>query len=86
MELAIFLSMPSFRILVLVTNRSSPTSCTLAARRSVRIFQPSQSPSAMPSSMEMMGYLSHQPASMSVHWVAVSVRLPSPASTYMPSL
>src|SRR5256885_4945797 len=43
MELAIFLSMPSFRILVLVTNRSSPTSWTLAARRSVRIFQPSRS-------------------------------------------
>ena len=29
--LAIFLSMPSFRIFVLVTNRSSPTSCTLLA-------------------------------------------------------
>jgi hypothetical protein len=33
-------------------------------------FQPSQSPSAMPSSMLMIGYLSTQVASMSVHSVA----------------
>ena len=44
---------------VLVTNRSSPTSCTLLPSRSVRSFQPSQSSSAMPSSMLTIGYLSH---------------------------
>src|SRR6056297_571498 len=40
-ELATLLSMPSWRILVLVTNRSSPTSCTRSPRRSVSSFQPS---------------------------------------------
>src|SRR5689334_24294761 len=61
------LSMPSCRILVLVTNRSSPTSCTFLPRRSFRCFQPSQSPSCMPSSMLTIGYLSTQVARMSVH-------------------
>ena len=59
---------------MLVTNRSSPTSCTFLPRRSVRCFQPSQSSSAMPSSMLMIGYLSHQVASMSVNSSAVSVQ------------
>ncbi|MNG20452.1 hypothetical protein D3C84_1047070 [compost metagenome] len=54
-ELAIFLSMPSFRILVLVTNRSSPTSWVFSPILSVRIFQPAQSDSSRPSSMEMIG-------------------------------
>ncbi|CKS11287.1 Uncharacterised protein [Mycobacterium tuberculosis] len=84
-ELAMPLSMPSCRILVLVTNRSSPTSCTRLPRRSVRCFQPSQSPSCMPSSMLMIGYLSTQVASMSVQLSDVSERF-SPDSTYLPSL
>ena len=37
---------------VLVTNRSSPTSCTCLPSRSVSSFQPSQSFSAMPSSID----------------------------------
>ena len=84
-ELATRFSMPSFRIFVLVTNRSSPTSCTFAPRRSFRCFQPSQSPSCMPSSIEMIGYLSTQLASMSVQAAAVSER-PSLSSLYSPSL
>jgi hypothetical protein len=39
----------------LVTNRSSPTSCTLSPRRSVIFFQPSQSSSFSGSSMETSG-------------------------------
>jgi hypothetical protein len=39
----------------LVTNRSSPTSWHLSPIKSVSAFQPSQSSSAMPSSMEMIG-------------------------------
>ena len=35
-----------------VTKRSSPTSCTASPRRSVSVFQPAQSSSAMPSSIE----------------------------------
>jgi hypothetical protein len=37
---------PALRNLVLVTNRSSPTSCTLPPMRSVSSFQPSQSSSS----------------------------------------
>ncbi|MNE92521.1 hypothetical protein D3C80_1902560 [compost metagenome] len=54
-ELPMLFSMPSLRILVLVTNKSSPTSWTLAPIFSVRPFQPAQSDSSMPSSMEMIG-------------------------------
>ncbi|MNN32316.1 hypothetical protein D3C81_1460370 [compost metagenome] len=54
-ELPMPLSMPSLRILVLVTNRSSPTSCTFSPILSVSTFQPAQSDSSMPSSMEMIG-------------------------------
>ena len=49
------LAMPCSRIARLVTNRSSPTSCTLPPSASVSAFQPSQSPSAMPSSIETIG-------------------------------
>ena len=48
-------SIPCCRIWLLVTNKSSPTSCTRLPKRSVSSFQPSQSSSARPSSMEMMG-------------------------------
>ena len=46
---------------VLVTNRSSPTSCTRPPSALVSDAQPSQSSSAMPSSIETIGYLSHRP-------------------------
>ena len=39
----------------LVTKRSSPTSWTASPRRSVSSFQPSQSSSSMPSSIETIG-------------------------------
>ncbi len=57
-ELAMPFSMPSFKMAVLVTNKSSPTICTFLPSLSVSIFQPAQSSSAIPSSMEIMGYLS----------------------------
>ena len=40
----------------MVTNTSSPTSCTRSPSARVSAFQPSQSPSATPSSIEMIGY------------------------------
>ena len=46
---------PSDKRAGLVTNRSSPTNCTLSPSASVKAFQPSQSSSAMPSSIEIMG-------------------------------
>src|SRR3546814_6052038 len=78
-ELATPFWMPSFRMRVLVTNRSSPTSCTFLPSWSVSSFQPSQSFSAMPSSMLMMGYLSHQVASRLANSCDDSDRPPSPA-------
>jgi len=79
------MQMPSFRILVLVTNRSSPTSCTFCPSALVRIAQPSQSFSPIASSIEMIGYLSHQVSSRLVNSVAVRI-MPSPARWYLPSL
>ena len=61
------LSMPSRKIAGLVTNRSSPTSCTFLPSRSVSSFQPSQSSSAMPSSIVTIGYFAHQPAKNSTN-------------------
>ncbi len=52
--------MPFLRNSVLVTKRSSPTSWTRAPISSVISFQPSQSFSPIPSSMEMIGYCSAQ--------------------------
>src|SRR5260221_11779861 len=57
--------MPRERRCVLVTKRSSPTSWILfldefVPTELVRAFQPAQSSSAMPSSMETMGYFSTQ--------------------------
>lgn len=49
-------SIPSFRILVLVTNRSSPTSWILSPRTLVWYAKPSQSDSSRPSSIETIGY------------------------------
>ena len=56
-----------------------------APSRSLRSFQPSQSPSAMPSSIEMIGYLPTQPASVSIQSEVARLR-PSPSSLYWPSL
>ena len=47
--------MPRARISGLVTKTSSPTSCTFLPSASVSSFQPRQSPSAQPSSIEMIG-------------------------------
>ena len=55
-ELAIPSSMPRLKRSTLVTKRSSPTSCTFLPSLSVRSFQVSQSSSAQPSSIEMIGY------------------------------
>ena len=48
-------SIPFCRNFVFVTNRSSPTSCIRAPSSSVSAFHPSQSFSAKPSSIEMIG-------------------------------
>ena len=55
MEFAVPESIPRFRNFTLVTNRSSPTSCTLLPSASVSFFQCVQSPSAQPSSMLTIG-------------------------------
>ena len=58
--LAAFSLMPRSRNFTLVTNRSSPTSCTRSPSFFCSCFQPSQSSSARPSSIEMIGYFSTQ--------------------------
>jgi len=55
MELATAASIPRCSRSTFVTNRSSPTSCTEPERRCVTRLQPSQSSSAMPSSMDTIG-------------------------------
>lgn len=50
---------PFFSRFVLVTKRSSPTSWILFPSSFVIYFHPSQSSSSRPSSMEYMGYVSH---------------------------
>ena len=55
-------SMPFLRRFVFVTKRSSPTSWHLPPIAFVRATQPSQSPSAMPSSMESIGYFATRPS------------------------
>src|SRR6185312_15446090 len=57
--LAVLSLIPRSRRVVLVTNRSSPTSCTLLPSASVSFFQPFQSSSAIPSSMLTIGYFLH---------------------------
>ena len=52
-------AMPSARRFVFVTNRSSPTSCTLPPSSFVSFCQPSQSSSARPSSIERIGHFAH---------------------------
>src|SRR5882762_3351525 len=78
------LAMPSLtpreRRAVLVTKRSSPTSWILflddlLPMLCVRDFQPAQSSSAMPSSMETMGYFSTQPVQYAAICAEVCVDL-----------
>ena len=47
--------MPRPRKLVFVTKTSSPTSCVVCPSATVSFYQLAQSPSDIPSSMEMMG-------------------------------
>ena len=54
-ELATPESIPRLSRSVLVTNRSSPTSCTRSPSFSVSARQPSQSSSSIPSSIERIG-------------------------------
>ncbi len=56
MEFATPSLMPRCSIFVLVTNRSSPTSCTLRPIFSVNRRQPVQSFSSRPSSSDTIGY------------------------------
>ena len=56
-ELAIPFSIPVDKRSTLVTNKSSPTNCVLSPINSVKYFQPSQSFSCIPSSIEIIGYL-----------------------------
>ena len=64
-------SIPLARIAGLVTNRSSPTSWISSPRVSVSCRQPSQSPSARPSSIETIGNRSHRPSSQLHHALRV---------------
>ena len=48
-------SIPRCSVLLSVTNRSSPTSCTRSPIAAVNSFQPSQSFWSMPSSIETIG-------------------------------
>src|SRR5215510_5231181 len=54
--LATFASIPCWRIFGFVQNKSSPTNREASPSVSVKAFHPSQSSSAMPSSMETIGY------------------------------
>ena len=62
---AVLLSIPFCNFSTLVTNKSSPTNWHLSPNLSVNIFQPSQSFSSIPSSIEIIGYFSTQPAQKS---------------------
>src|SRR5215813_4849466 len=67
MALAMLLSIPCWRIFGLVQNKSSPTRSDKVPSFSVNAFHPSQSSSAMPSSMETIGYcLTHDDHSVTI--------------------
>ena len=76
-------SIPFFSRSVLVTNRSSPTSCTLSPSSAVSFCQPSQSSSSSASSMEMMGYLSTSFFQCPISSSEVNL-VPAFGSTYSP--
>ena len=85
MEFATPFSMPSLRMAGFVTKRSSPTSWTRLPRAAVSLAQPSQSPSAMPSSIEMIGYLLTQSSRTAIHSSAVRALPEDFFMTYLPS-
>lgn len=64
-------SIPLASLSVFVTNRSSPTSCTLSPSLAVSFCHPSQSSSSKPSSMEIIGYFSQSLAQCSISSSAV---------------
>ncbi|CSB80301.1 Uncharacterised protein [Vibrio cholerae] len=80
-ELAIPLSIPRFRILVLVTNRSSPTIWIFLPSFSVWYAKPSQSDSSRPSSIETIGNFSVSSSRKSEKPLEVKIR-PSPFRLY----
>src|ERR1022692_3785394 len=85
-ELAAPSLIPRFRISVLVTKMSSPTSCLDLPTLSVSNFHPAQSSSAKPSSSEAMGYLASHPAQYSTSSAEVFEGRPDFLNVYLPSL
>ena len=73
-ELAALRSIPCRMRVGFVVNRSSPTICTRSPIRSMRAAHPSQSSSAMPSSMLMMGYFVIHSSYMSISSSVESMR------------
>src|SRR3954465_7208491 len=85
-ELATPSSMPRLKMEGLVTKRSSPTSWILSPTVSVSSFQPAQSFSDMPSSMDTMaGYWRTQLAQNSTICSEVRALLSDFLNTYLPS-
>ena len=77
-ELAIPFSIPIWSLEIFVTKRSSPTSIIFSPKASVNFFHPSKSSSAIPSSIEIIGYFWHQSWYKAISSSAFSF-LPSPA-------
>jgi hypothetical protein len=82
-ELAIPSSIPRANFSVLVTNKSSPTNCTVLPNFSVNCLNPSQSCSSNPSSSEMIGYLAHNYSYNDTISAEVKER-PSEVKSYIP--
>src|SRR5206468_12799302 len=90
MALAMPSLMPRERRSVLVTKRSSPTSWIFfledfVPTQLVSVFQPTQSSSAMPSSMETMGYFSTQFVQYAAIWSDECSLLSDFLKTYLPA-
>src|ERR1017187_10464529 len=83
--LPIPLSIPSCRILGLVQKISSPTSSILAPRAAVKLRQPSQLFSPMPSSMRMIGYCFTHDSQILMSSSELMAFLEDLKSTYLPS-
>ena len=76
-------SIPLESLSVFVTNRSSPTNCTLSPSSAVSFCHPSQSSSSNASSIEMIGYLSTSFFQCSISSSEVNF-VPAFGSTYSP--
>src|SRR5437868_14183904 len=63
--------MPCWSLVTFVTNKSSPTNWHLLPTEVERFFQPSQSSSAIPSSIEAIGYCLTQLAQNFTNWSLV---------------